>query len=185
MPQAPAKPEMSEVQALGLPTLLERYVVGANRFERRVLDLSDEQQDTCFRPEAGVGRWSCRMLVGHVADADLVYTHRMRRAVAEDFPLMPGWDEQAFVDSGLYAGEKGGADRPIAGSVALVHTLRLWTADWLRTLTDAQWSRRMLHQERGEMTVREVCAFAVWHVEHHAWFLSRKLERLIGPADAT
>lgn len=182
MPASPERPLLDHAEALDSLALIERYASGSNRFDRRVLELSVEQQDTCFRPEAGIGRWSCRMLVGHVADAELVYTHRMRRAVAEDHPILPGWDEQAFVDSGLYAGESGGADRPIAGSVALIHTVRLWTADWLRTLDHARWSRRMLHEQRGEMTVRQVCAFAVWHLEHHAWFLARKVERLMGQA---
>ncbi|HBS28006.1 MAG TPA: hypothetical protein DEB06_00815 [Phycisphaerales bacterium] len=182
MPNPPPKPDLESVLALECPPLVDRYAGASARFDRRVLDLSDEQQDLCFRPEAGVGRWSCRMLVGHVADADLVFTHRMRRAVAEEGPVVAEWDENAFIDSGLYASAEaggGGADRPLAGSVALIHTLRLWTADWLRTLAPAQWDRRLMHPSHGPQTVKAVCARATWHLEHHAWFLAAKVERLL------
>ena len=30
-----------------------------------------------------VGRWPIRVLLGHLADAELVFVHRMRRAVGE------------------------------------------------------------------------------------------------------
>lgn len=181
-PQTSPAPTRQAILTLSPSDLIERYSQGSNRFERRTLELTDAQQDTAFRPDAGVGRWSCRILIGHVADAELVYAHRMRRAVGEENPVLALWDENAFIDSGLYAGQKGGADRPIAGSVALIHTVRLWTADWLRTLDDGQWRRQALHPENGPQSVRDMLVTAVWHLEHHAWYLSRKLERLLGPA---
>ena len=183
-PAATQAPDRKAIAALSSSELIERYARGSDCFERRTLELTDAQQDTAFRPEAGVGRWSCRILVGHVADAELVFAHRMRRAVGEDNPVLALWDENAFIDSGLYAGPKGGSDRPIAGSVAVIHTLRLWTADWLRTLTEAQWRRQALDPEYGALTVRDILVTAVWHLEHHAWYLSRKLENLLGPARA-
>lgn len=177
-----APPPRESFDRLDRAELIERYLGGVERFERRLLDLDDAQLDTYFRPEAGVGRWSCRVLVGHVADAELVQAHRMRRAVAEDRPVFAMWDENAFIDSGLYAGEAGGADRPVAGSVAVVHTVRLWMADWLRSLAPEAFGRQALHPEAGPVTVARLLAGATWHLEHHAWFLSRKLERLLGPA---
>lgn len=181
-PPAPPSPTRQVILALPISQLIDRYAAGSECFERRTLDLTDAQQDTAFRPESGVGRWSCRILIGHVADAELVYSHRLRRAVAEENPVFAVWDENAFIDSGLYASEKGGADRPLAGSVALIHTVRLWTADWLRSLDAADFERKALHPEAGPQTVRSILVTAVWHLEHHAWFLSRKLERLLGPA---
>lgn len=174
-------PDRAEVEGLGSAELIERYARGINQFERRLLDLTDAELDTAFRPEAGVGRWSCRMLMGRLADAELVFTHRMRRAVAEENPTLALWDEEAFIDAGLYAGAHGGGDRPIAGSVALIHTIRLWTTDWLRTLDDAAMARLALHPEAGPVTVRSILVGAVWHIEHHAWYLSRKIEKLRGP----
>lgn len=176
----PTQPKVTEFHALETREIVDRYAAGSHKFERRLLDLTDAQLDTYFRPEAGVGRWSCRVLVGHVADAEMVFTHRMRRAVAEEKPVVAVWDENAFVDGQLYAGDQGGADRPVAGSVALIHTLRLWTTDWLRSLDPRDFEAKLLHPERGEQSVRLILDYATWHLEHHAWYLSRKIEKLLG-----
>jgi hypothetical protein len=107
-----------------------------------------------------------------------VYTHRMRRAVAEDSPVLSSWDENAFIDAGLY----GDGRQPVAGFVAVMHTLRRWTAEWLATLTPAQLARQALHPERGAESVRDMLVLAVWHLEHHARFLNAKVCRMLGPA---
>ncbi len=181
-PKTTAQPRVDDLAALSADDLIRRYAGGAENLERRVLDLTDSQADTFFRQDAGVGRWSCRALVGHLADAEIVQAHRLRRTVAEEHPVFSIWDENAFVDAQLYCGERGGADRPIAGFVAVIHTMRLWTGEWLRTLGPEAWIRRALHPERGEVTVRTILALTTWHLEHHAWYLSRKLERVLGPA---
>lgn len=178
----PPRPRIESFRELEVGPLIERFSQGAQRFERRLLDLNDAQADTFFRPEAEVGRWSCRVLVGHVADADLVYVHRMRRTVAEERPVLAAWDENAFIDAGLYGGEAGGAALPLAGFIAIIHTSRLWCADWLRTLDRKEFEAKALHCERVEMSVLDMLTQASWHLEHHAWYLSRKLERLLGPA---
>lgn len=181
---SPVVPERLWFHHLPRAELIDRYATGSSQLERRLLDLNDAQLDTYFRPEAQIGRWSCRVLVGHVADAELVQAHRMRRTVAEHKPVLALWDENAFVDEGLYAGEHGGRDRPVAGHVALIHTVRLWTSDWLRTLDNEAWARSCLHPEKGELTVHALVANTTWHLEHHAGYLSRKLAVLLGPPSA-
>lgn len=163
----------------GLPdgALVERYTEGINRLDRRLLDLTDAQLDTFFRPEAGVGRWSCRVLVGHLADAEAAFAHRFRRAVAEQNPVLSLWDPDAFVDAGLYA-----PAIPVAGHVAMIHTTRLWCADWLRTLDAEAWTAKALHPERGEESLHAMLARCTWHLEHHAWYLTRKIELLLSDA---
>ena len=141
-----------EVAALSNEELVLRYRRGLEGFDARIFELSDEQVDAAFLPDAGVGRWSVRVLVGHLADAELAYTHRMRRATAEENPLLAVWDENAFIDAGLYAG----GQYPLGGFVAVIHTLRRWTAEWLATLTPEQLQRKAMHPERGPMTVRRI-----------------------------
>lgn len=175
------KPAIEQFASMPTADLIERFATGSTRFERRLLELDDGQLDTFFRPEAGIGRWSCRVLVGHIADADLVFVHRMRRTVAEERPLLALWDENAFIDGQLYQPEGGAKHLPIAGFVAVIHTLRLWGADWLRTLDDKAFEAKALHPERGEISVRVILNYATWHLEHHAWYLSKKLEKLLGP----
>jgi hypothetical protein len=169
---------IGQVEAMDDAGLILRYRKGLELVDARVFELSDEQLDMAFLPEAGVGNWPARVLIGHLADAELAYTHRMRRAVAEDSPVVNAWDENAFVDAGLYAGGK----HPIAGFIAMIHTTRRWTAEWLSTLAPEQLQRRVMHEQNGEMKMRKMLVYTTWHLEHHVRFLNAKICKFLGPA---
>jgi hypothetical protein len=170
--------------------LTARYAMGIELCDRRVVSMDDQQLDTAFLPEAGVGRWPIRVLLGHLADAELVFVHRMRRAVAEDNPLLAVFDEQAFIDSGLYgaatqstsaAATPSPTPPPIGAFLATIHTLRKWTTEWLGSLSSKQWERGALHPERGPLTVRKIAEYDTWHLENHVWYLNRKVAKFLGP----
>ncbi len=178
---ASGPPRADALSGLELEELIARYEGGANRIPTVVLELPTEALDRVFHPDEGVGRWSVRGVLSHLADAELVLTHRMRRQVSEAGPVFTPWDPDAFIEQTVY-GEAGRAERlPPAGFVAVAHTLRRWTAEWLRTLGEDAWSRAGLHPEQGEQTLRDQVEKATWHLEHHVWFLERKLERLKAP----
>ncbi|MBX3410194.1 MAG: DinB family protein [Phycisphaeraceae bacterium] len=188
----PAAMSVDELKALPTLQLIARYRRGIENFDRRVFELTEEQIDMAFLPDAGVGRWPVRVLIGHCADADLASVHRMRRAVAEDQPLLSNWDEDAFVDANLYGNRHEGyaadaeADHArvmhaLGGHMAVIHTLRQWTGAWLTTLEESQLDRVAMHPEKGEQSVRTMLAMYTWHLEHHAAFLRRKLDRMLGP----
>lgn len=157
--------------------VLVRYLRGVEIFDSRLFDLSDEQTDRAFGGDDGEGRWSVRTLLGHLADAELVYTHRIRRTIAEDGPVLSLWDENAFVDGGIYGPE---LRSPTAGFVAAIHTMRRWTAELLMSLSPEQWERRAMHPERGEISVLDMVRIAVEHLEHHNAFLQKKLDLMLG-----
>ncbi|HYE02215.1 MAG TPA: DinB family protein [Phycisphaerales bacterium] len=179
---------LEDVAALPRAGLLARYARGVENFDRRVFDLSPQQLDAAFPPEAGVGEWPVRVLLGHLADADLVFTHRLRRVVGEDNPVFSTWDENQFIEAGLYgpprAGPAGADGFAAGGFVAVIHTLRAWTGPWLATLDDPRWDRQGLHPEYGPQSVRRIVAVTTWHLEHHARYLNLKVARLLGPVSA-
>lgn len=177
MPQA-AQPQLTDLAPLSIAELVKRYAIGVEHFDKRVLSLDDESLDTAFRPEAGVGRWPVRVLVGHLADAELSFVQRMRRIAAEDHPLLEAWDENAFIDSGMYGTPQTGPRHPVAAYIAAVHTLRKWTGEWLTTLPEAAFARIGMHSVRGEQTLRTVLEYDTWHLEHHAWYLNLKVHKL-------
>lgn len=183
---------MTIEQLMTLPTmtLIARFRRGIEVVDRRVFDLTERQIDQAFLPEAGVGRWPVRVLIGHCADAELSYSHRIRRAIAEDKPVIAAWDENAFVDSNVYGNRhEGYSDNPetdearvmhgLGGFLAVIHTLRQWMGQWLMTLDEAAFDRTLMHPERGEESVRRMVAILTWHLEHHCGFLSKKLDKMV------
>ena len=174
-----APPAFEEFAALSNADLVKRYAKGVENFDRGVFELRDEQLDTAFLQSAGCGRWPVRVLLGHLADAELSFVHRMRRVVAEDHPVFSSWDENAFIDRGLYGTDRSPPEKrqPIGAFVATIHTLRKWTGEWLATLDDSEWKRTAMHPQRGEQTLRRVLEYATWHLEHHGWYLKAKMER--------
>ncbi|MCC6425297.1 MAG: hypothetical protein IT435_00620 [Phycisphaerales bacterium] len=187
------KPAKDEFLALETHALIHRYRRGIENFDRRIFFLDEQQLDMAFLPDAGVGRWPIRVLVGHLADADIATIHRVRRAVAEEHPVIAAWDEDAFIDAGVYGhasaatpGDGNGKPGlpssafPLAGFVAVIHTLRRWMSEWLMTLRHEQWERVAMHPQRGELSVKKLIAYDAWHLENHAWFLNAKVEKMLG-----
>jgi len=173
-------PARESLFSLSTADLIARFAIGVEHFDPKVLKLSDAELDTAFRPELGIGRWPSRVLLGHLTDAELAFVHRMRRVVAEDGPVFSAWDEDAFIDSGLYGSASPGATAdsskfPVAAFVGVTHSLRRWTAEWLATLAETAFTRKAMHPQRGEQTLRIILEYDVWHLEHHAWYLNKKV----------
>lgn len=180
---------LSDVARLEMPELIRRYRASVAAFDGRVFALDDAQLDQAFLPEAGCGRWPVRVLLGHLADTEMVLTHRIRRAAAQPGSVIEIWDEDAFIDSGLYAGPESAPkgvpalnDAPpqIGAFVGAVYTMRQWMGEWLGTLSESVWSNEVLHPERGPVSLRDFAVYNVWHLEHHADFLARKVKHFLG-----
>ncbi len=184
-------PTLEDMAALSIPDLVRRFNIGVENFDPRVARLTEVQVDTAFLESAGVGKWPVRVLLGHLADAEVVFVGRMRRVVGEDGPLFEVWDENAYVDRGMYAGSDRGdgtaaavvtRPQPVGAFIAAVHTLRRWTGEWLGSLREDCWKRTAMHPQRGQQTLRTVLEYDVRHLEHHAWYLNRKVDKMLGPA---
>lgn len=173
-----SSPTAAELAELPTQALIARSRFGLEAIDPRLFELSDARLDTAFLPSAGVGRWPARVLLGHLADAELVQAHRIRRALAEPGCTLGLWDETAFIDAGLYGP---GRRPPIAGFLAVIHAHRRWMSDLLISLSDEEWSRRVLHPEQGELSVRWLVAYTTWHFEHHARYLQLKINSMLGP----
>lgn len=184
MPLLNPPPPVETFIAMENDFLLNRFAFGVEHFDKRVLHLKPDQLDMAFLADApgDLGRWPVRVLMGHLADAELAFAFRMRRVVGEDNPLLEAWDENAYIESGLYGSETTPIERrpTVPAFVATVFTLRKWMAEWLRTLPADAWGRKGLHKVRGEQTLKTIVAYDVWHLEHHAVYLNRKIARFLG-----
>ena len=72
--------------------LIEAYAAGAREPERWTAGLSPSDLNAAPIP----GKWSVQQCVLHVLDSDLIASHRMKRIIAEDNPLLIAYDETRF-----------------------------------------------------------------------------------------
>lgn len=56
-------------------------------------ELSEDQGGIRYAP----GKWSVREVIGHLSDAERVFTYRALRFARGDETMLPGFDENAFI----------------------------------------------------------------------------------------
>ena len=72
--------------------LIDQYLAEAGDLAKSIAGLSRE--DLLAFPVPGT--WSIQQIVLHIVDSDLVLSDRMKRVIAEDKPLLIGYDESKF-----------------------------------------------------------------------------------------
>ena len=138
--------------------LIRRYEEGITAVEQAVQNIPAAVLD---RPP-GPGKWTIRQLIGHLADADLVAAVRMRFIAAE-----PGSPLKAF-DQDKWAASLGYQHLTPEQVLAEFRAIRRITAAMLRSLPAAAWDQTGKHEERGEVTLRQMVESYAGHAEHHA-----------------
>lgn len=155
------------------PPAVDAFLAATDALRRVVAGMSREQLEA--RPVAG--KWSTLEVVGHLVDSEQAWCHRMKRTVAEDRPLLIGYDESKFTARlNYHAGD-------LEEELNLLDAMRRQIARVLRNLSEADWSRTGVHNERGLMTLEEMVAVETEHVLHHVRTIQEK-RRALGLPDA-
>ena len=177
----PTPTSIRSLSELSIDELLGRLRIGVESIDPRVFELSNEQLDQAWLPDANVGLWPIRVVLGHLADVEMVFATRIRKIFAEDNPTLAIFDEDAFVDSAIYGCTQGSTMQPpIGGDVATIHTLRSWLVAFLYQLEASDWERTGLHPDQGSISIHTLAIYNCWHLERHAWFINKKVERFLG-----
>ncbi len=134
--------------------------------DQRVRALSDS---VLRRPEAP-GKWSVLEVAQHLADTELVYGYRVRMALSQDTPPIPGYDQD------LWAPEFHYRDLPLNEVLAQLAALRAANFRLYRSLTPQQLAKAGLHSERGPESVDRMIRMIAAHDLVHR----RQIERILG-----
>jgi hypothetical protein len=137
--------------------LLGRFRAGYGAVEEAVAGIADEDLDR--RPPSG--EWTAREIVHHLADSETHAYVRLRRLIAEDEPLIQGYDEPEYARRLHY-------DRPINPSLAVLRAVRDSSLQLLESLTTAEWSRSGRHSESGSYSVDDWLRIYANHSADHA-----------------
>ena len=138
--------------------LIERYRAGHAEVVDALRGITEHELDKT----AGDDPWTARMVVHHLADSEMTSAIRLRRLIAEDNPVIPGYDEMEFARVLYYT------DRPIEGSLDMFRLARETTAQILDRLTDAQWERTGTHSASGPYSVKDWLVIYANHGHDHA-----------------
>lgn len=138
--------------------LVDRYRAGADDFRDAVAGVTEAELD-----RTGIdGEWTIREIAHHLADSELASTIRLRRLIAEDEPLIQGYDEASYVRR-LHVTE-----RPIATSVDAAAAARASSLSILEALTEDEWARTGRHSESGAYSVEDWLRTYANHPWDHA-----------------
>ncbi len=144
--------------------LIERYSAEAAELGKSIAGLAPE--DLLAFPVPGT--WSIQQIVLHIVDSDLVLSDRIKRVIAEDKPLLIGFDETKFAARLHYD-----VQDPAVACDLLVKNRQLMTSI-LRKLPDDAFERVGIHTERGKVTLADLLLNAVNHLQHHLKFVREK-----------
>ena len=86
---------------------------------------------------------------------------RLRRLIAEDAPLIAGYDEPEWARRLHY-------DRPIGTSLAVLAAVRSASLELLERLTADEWSRTGTHSDSGSYGVEDWLRIYAAHSHDHA-----------------
>jgi hypothetical protein len=137
--------------------LLQRYASGIDDLRAALAAATDADLD---RPQPA-GEWTARQVAHHLADSESMAYIRLRRLIAEDEPVIHGYDEPEWARRLHY-------DRPIEASIAVVAAVRAASLQLLQSLTLAEWARTGTHTESGTYSVDRWLEIYAGHTADHA-----------------
>lgn len=112
------------------------------------------------RPQQS-GGWTARQIVHHLADSEATAYVRLRRVLAENEPVIAGYDEPEWARRLHY-------DRPIEPSLAVLRAVREASLQLLEALSPEEWQRSGSHVESGPYTVARWLQIYSEHAHDHA-----------------
>lgn len=122
--------------------------------------LATARPDRLSRPP-GPDEWSPATVVAHLADAELVYSVRLRMVLTADRPYLAAFDEEAWVR------RFGELEADAKEALARFRALREANLRLLDSLDEPEWRLSGLHAERGEQTVAQIAALLADHDRAH------------------
>jgi hypothetical protein len=147
-----------------LAQLLARYRAGAAVLRGAIAGLDAD----ALRARPIPGKMSSLEVAAHIVDADQFMCDRMKRTIATDRPLLMGVDGIAYLERLRYH------ERDPQLDMRLLEIQREQMAADLARLLDDAWGRTAVHSEVGLLTLRQLLAHAVRHLESHVEAIAEK-----------
>jgi uncharacterized damage-inducible protein DinB len=132
-----------------------------------VTGLSEQQLDTRYRE----GGWTVRQVVHHVADSHMNAFIRFKLALTEDQPTIKPYAQERWA-------ELPDARMPVVVSLSLLDMLHKRFVRVLRSMSAADFARKMNHPEMGVVILDHYLSLYAWHGRHHVAHITSLRERM-------
>jgi hypothetical protein len=123
------------------------------------------ERDGNFRYAAD--KWTVKEVLGHVNDAERIFTYRALRIARGDQTPLPGFEQDDYVRSG------GSNERPLASLVEEFAHIRSASLALFRSFREEEWLRRGTASNNG-VTVRALAFITAGHELHHRRILEER-----------
>lgn len=160
----PTRPEVTEY-----PSFYAGYVASVRDGDIRVIvrEAREELATTLGGiPETrgdyryAEGKWSIKTVIGHMIDAERIFSYRALRLARGDKTPLPGFEENS------YALTAGSDARTVDDLVSELLDVRTSTIRLFDSFPDDAWDRSSMVSV-GEVTVRALAFITVGHARHH------------------
>jgi len=148
--------------------LTDQYIDGYNQVARALEGFPTES----LAAHPIEGKWSAAEIIHHLADSETTSGLRLRRLLAEDHPLIQGYDQDVYANS-LYYNR-----RDIAPSLEAFRSARATTAQLFEFMTDEDWRKEGTHSESGSYSSEDWLRIYAAHAHNHAAQIQRLREAL-------
>lgn len=174
----PGRPEESEI--LGFATkyvacvegddLIGALESGSNEFRTMIAPASDDWAGT-FRYQPG--KWTLKEVIGHIVDAERIFTYRALRIARCDATPLPPFEQDDYIAPGRFN------ERPLADLMQEFSAVRAATLTLFRGLPRDAWARRGTVSSNS-VTVRGLAFVTAGHEAYHRRILSERYLPHIG-----
>jgi hypothetical protein len=123
--------------------------------------LTEKQADFSYAP----GKWSIKEIVGHINDAERIFSYRTLRIARGDQTPLPGFEQDDYIKAA------NSSSRTLASLLEEFAAIRHSTISLIRSLDDSAWLRRGTASEKP-VTVLAQAFIILGHALHHQRILT-------------
>ena len=134
----------------------ELLVAQLSEVERLCAGLDDHSALARYAPQ----KWSIKEMLGHLNDAERIFSYRLLRISRGDATPLPGFEQNDYVAAGRFDA------RPITELMAEFRAVRLATAALASGIPAAAWSAQGVASD-NRVSARALIYIIVGHVAHH------------------
>ncbi len=145
--------------------LIEKVRSFPAQLEAAVRDLTPVQLTT----RSLAGEWTVAQIVHHLADSHINAFVRVKLMLTEDRPTLKPYNQEAWAETAE------AESAAIGGALDILRGLHERWVALFESLGDADWGRKALHPESGELTVDDILVTYANHGEAHLAQINRTL----------